>query len=144
VIAVSDGSFKDGHGTTSFIITTIKHTFSIWGDVISPGDSSIQEAYQSELVGLLGTVLLVEAIISFFNLSNSACTITIACDGLFTLLNSFDTSRPITVDKNHFDLLWAIRSKLRIAKSHGISDTSRGIKTILVTSKIWTSGRNWM
>jgi hypothetical protein len=29
VIAVSDGSFKDGHGTTSFIITTIKHTFSI-------------------------------------------------------------------------------------------------------------------
>jgi hypothetical protein len=59
-IAVSDGSFKDGHGTASFIITTLERTFSIQGDVISPGDSSIQEAYRSELVGLLGTVLLVE------------------------------------------------------------------------------------
>jgi hypothetical protein len=57
-------------------------------------------------------VLLIEAIVSFFNLSNSACTLTIACDSLFALLNSFDTSCPITVDKNHFDLLWAIRSKL--------------------------------
>jgi hypothetical protein len=75
-------------------------------------DSAIQEAYRSELAGLLGTVLLVEAIVSFFDLSNSACAITIACDSLSALLNSFDTSRPITVDKNHFNLLWAIRSKL--------------------------------
>jgi hypothetical protein len=111
-IAVSDGSFKDGHRTASFIITTFERSFSIQGDVISPGDSSIQEAYQSELAGLLGTVLLIEAIISYFDLSNSACTIIIACDGLFALLNSFDTSRPITANKNHFDLLWAIRSKL--------------------------------
>jgi hypothetical protein len=57
-------------------------------------------------------VLLIEAIVSFFNLSNSACAITIACDSLFALLNSFYTSCPITVDKNHFDLLWAIHSKL--------------------------------
>jgi hypothetical protein len=28
-IAVSDGSFKDGHGTASFIIATFKCTFSI-------------------------------------------------------------------------------------------------------------------
>jgi hypothetical protein len=45
VIAVSDGSFKDGHGTTAFVITTLERTFSIQGDVISPGDSAIQEAY---------------------------------------------------------------------------------------------------
>jgi hypothetical protein len=44
-IAVSDGSFKDGHSTTSFIITTLERTFSIRGDVISPGDSAIPEAY---------------------------------------------------------------------------------------------------
>jgi hypothetical protein len=28
-IAVSDGSFKNGHGTASFIITTFERTFSI-------------------------------------------------------------------------------------------------------------------
>ena len=57
-------------------------------------------------------MLLVEAIVSFYELSHDTCAITIACDGLYALLNSFDTSRSITADKNHYDLLWAIRSKL--------------------------------
>jgi hypothetical protein len=141
-IAVSDGSFKDGHSTASFIITTLKHTFSIQGDVISPGDSAIQEAYQSELAGLLGTVLLVKAIVSFYDLSHNTCAVTIACDGLYALLNSFDTSHPITVDKNHYDLLWAIRSKLEDSRISWHFQHVKGIKMILATWKIWTSGRN--
>jgi hypothetical protein len=64
-------------------------SFSLMGDVISPGDLTVQEANQSELAGLMSTVSLVKAIVSFYKEEEGS--VMVGCDGLYVLLNSFDS-----------------------------------------------------
>jgi hypothetical protein len=53
--AVSDGSFKEKHGTAAWMIC-VSETCVIRGRTITPGLPSDQSAYRSELIGLYGIV----------------------------------------------------------------------------------------
>jgi hypothetical protein len=47
-IAVSDGSFKDQHGTASWVMEAETSCGRILGDCVTPGNPSDQSAYRSE------------------------------------------------------------------------------------------------
>jgi hypothetical protein len=62
IIAVSDGSFKEEHGTAAWIVV-VSDKCCIEGKVITPGLPSVQSAYRSELAGIFGilaTITLLE------------------------------------------------------------------------------------
>jgi hypothetical protein len=54
--AVADGSFKDGWGTVSGIMTGSSPTNNLTIDVITPGQAKDQCSFQSELAGLLAII----------------------------------------------------------------------------------------
>jgi hypothetical protein len=76
--AVSDGSFKDKFGTATFTIIDGCDS-SIIGLNIGPGHPSDQGTYRSELVGLFGIILVVNALCLWADISEGA--IEIGCDG---------------------------------------------------------------
>jgi hypothetical protein len=106
--AVSDGSFKDKFGTSAFTILDSTDV-SIIGLNIVPGHPDDQGAYRSELAGLFGIVLVVNALCSWAKLSHGA--IEIGCDGLSALDKAFDTW-PLEPADPHFDMLTALRSMI--------------------------------
>ena len=71
-IAVSDGSFSNEFGTASWVIEGANSHGRITGNNISPGDRLDQNAYRSELSGLYGIVLTIQAICQFHKISNGA------------------------------------------------------------------------
>jgi hypothetical protein len=110
VIAVSDGSFKDMHGTASWRISLRQSTSYLLVSAIVPGPPSCQSAYRSELMGLYGICLSLWGIQQFFG-----CTISveIGCDGLSAISscqNGLDVLNPNT---SHFDLISATRHFVR-------------------------------
>jgi hypothetical protein len=109
--AVSDGSFKDRFGTAAFTIIAERDT-SIIGLNIVPGHPSDQGAYRSELAGLFGNILVVNALCQWAGISGGA--IKIGCDGLSALNKAFDTW-PLEPADPHFDMLSSLRAM--IAKS---------------------------
>jgi hypothetical protein len=58
VSAVSDGSFKNGHGTAAWIVV-ISPTCTISGSSVAPGEPEDQSAYRSKLTGIYGIVLTI-------------------------------------------------------------------------------------
>jgi hypothetical protein len=66
VCAVSDGSFKNAHGTAAWIIT-ISNKCIIKGRSIAPGHPEDQSAYRSELTGLYGIVMTIHHLEKHFH-----------------------------------------------------------------------------
>ena len=60
--AVSDGSYKDQHGTASWRISITGECDYLIGAAVVPGPSEIQSAYRSELLGLYGISLTLWAV----------------------------------------------------------------------------------
>ena len=54
--AISDGSYKDGHGTSAFVLHGDCPTKTINGRNVIPGKAAIQCAYRSELGGVTGII----------------------------------------------------------------------------------------
>jgi hypothetical protein len=106
--AVSGGSFKDKFGTAAFMIIDGRDT-SVIGPNLGPGHPSNQGAYRSELAGLFGIILVVNALCIWANISGGA--IEIGCDGFSTLNKAFDTW-PLEPAGPHFDMLSALRAMI--------------------------------
>jgi hypothetical protein len=106
IIAVSDGSFKDGHGTAAWVLMITEDT-SITGKMITPGTSKIQSAYRSELAGLYGILCTITMLEQRFN---HKASITIGCDGLSALQRVFVPLDCVDTNSLHYDLITACRS----------------------------------
>jgi hypothetical protein len=65
-IGISDGSFKYGFDTASWVLEVPSPRHRIRGDNIVPGDTADQGSYRSELSGLYGITMGVYALCEFY------------------------------------------------------------------------------
>jgi hypothetical protein len=105
VIAVSDGSFKESHGTAAWIIR-ISPECTITGKVITPGPSNVQSAYRSELAGIYGILCTITMLEQKYKYR---ANITIGCDGLSALQRVSVPNDCIDPSLLHYDLIMACR-----------------------------------
>ena len=106
VWGVSDGSFKDQHGTTGIVLTN-----SVTGEKLTaatrvPGHPTDQSAYRSELAGLYAMLRIVEVLC--FHSSLLAGSVDLASDNL-SAIDKLQFNRPVVPSDDHFDLLRAIQ-----------------------------------
>jgi hypothetical protein len=105
---ITDGSFKDKHGTAAWKILDLdKPEHVMEGQVITPGFPHQQDAYRSELSGLYASVLAINALVTYYHVTEGA--ITLACDNISALrMASYD---PLGTNPScaQFDLVMAIQ-----------------------------------
>jgi hypothetical protein len=104
--AVSDGSFKEMHGTAAWMIC-VSDTCVIRGKTITPGLPSGQSAYRSELIGLYGIAYTIRFLQQHYNMHGD---ITVGCDGLSALNQVQKTGDFVNPNERHFDIIMAVRS----------------------------------
>jgi predicted RNA-binding Zn-ribbon protein involved in translation (DUF1610 family) len=104
--AVSDGSFKEQHGTAAWMII-VSPLCDIRGRCITPGSPEIQSAYRSELAGLYCIAYYVHYLERTHGVSGR---ITVACDGISALNQTSKNYDFINPNVPQFDLIMAIRS----------------------------------
>jgi hypothetical protein len=109
-LIVSDGSFKDEHGTASIVLEGSSYGQRITTSVTVPGSTEVQCAYRSEAAGLLAAVQLVNAVTKFFNLKQGKCTL--GCDGQSALVQCFYQSTNFQVNIAHFDIISEVRQEI--------------------------------
>ena len=108
-IAVSDGSYKDDIGTAAMILeapTGERLTVSM----CVPGPPQCQDAYRSELAGLLSILCIAELLVEQFAITDGS--IEVGCDGQGALHRAFRDIGYATPAGKHFDLLLVIHAKL--------------------------------
>ncbi len=86
----------------------------IVGSVIAPGNVQVQSPYRSELTGIYATMVIVEKLCQYYNISSGQ--IELACDGLSALNKAFLYVALISVDEPSYDLLATIRQKWLFSK----------------------------
>ena len=124
-VGVSDGSFKEEFGTTSWVIENASGTQRIMGNVLVPGFASDQSAYRSEIAGIYGLVMVTEAIKRLWGLEQGE--ITIECDGINALHESLDFRyKPISCNQQQFDLLSGIQGYLRSSTIRYVPEHVKG------------------
>jgi hypothetical protein len=105
---VTDGSYKDGHGTAAWKISDVETPeHYIEGQCVTPGSSVQQNAYRSELSGLYASVMATNALVSFFSIS--AGSMTLACDNLGAIKTMSYHADHTSPTGAHFDLVMAIQ-----------------------------------
>ena len=113
-IAVSDGSFKNHHGTAAMVLVdpalADQDTSRIVACHVSPGDPTDQSPYRSELSGIYGALCVAEELCSLYAIS--AGSLTIGCDNEKCLWMSIDKPGSLSPTSKSFDLLSAIRQKI--------------------------------
>jgi hypothetical protein len=111
-IAVSNGSFKEDYGTAGWTLRGQDDEIFMTGVNVTPGKSSTQSAFRSELSGLYGVVTAVEVVCKVFTLTTGQ--ITVACDGESALDYVFDwNNRFIRASTPHLDLIVSIRRMIQ-------------------------------
>jgi hypothetical protein len=115
-IAVSDGSFKNQHGTAALVLcdptaALPSSNSRIVGCHVTPGHPSDQSPYRSELSGIYGILCVVEEICKLYDIQSG--NITIGCDNEKCLWMSIDKPGSLSTRSKSFDLLSAIRHKIR-------------------------------
>jgi hypothetical protein len=106
MIAVSDGSYKENHGTASWRISISGSDDYLLCSAVSPGPPECQSAYRSELTGIYGILLTIWQCQQFFHFE---CSLEIGCDGLSAIEVSKEAGDSINPNRQHFDLISAIR-----------------------------------
>ncbi len=107
-VAVSDGSFKNGHGTASWVLEGLNNVGRLQGNVVVPGRADDQCSYRSELTGLYSIALMVHSLCQVHGIISGSMEV--GCDGLEALRRTCSPHfRPSPSDA-HFDLIVATRS----------------------------------
>jgi hypothetical protein len=86
-ITVSDGSYKDQHGTAAWVIEGSNRIGRISGMVITPGHGHDQSTYRSELAGIYSIMVLVHHLCTWFNIDQGSTEL--GCDGQSVLDKCF-------------------------------------------------------
>ena len=106
IVAVSDGSYKDGIGTACYIIESEDATERIVGLVDVPGREDEQDSYRSELAGVYGIINFLSILSKYGEINDGH--VVVACDGKGALYKAFDVLNNVTTRAPHFDLLSGI------------------------------------
>jgi Reverse transcriptase (RNA-dependent DNA polymerase) len=121
---VTDGSFKEQHGTAAWKIVDLdKPDHAIEGQVVTPGFPHQQDAYRSELSGLYASVMAINALTTYFDIQEGA--ITMACDNYSAIrMTSYDPLGTNPSSCAQFDLVMAIQH----AKTTRLTWTHKHVK----------------
>ena len=106
-MTVIDGPFKDPWGTAALIIegnNQGKHV--IEASCTTPVLPRDQDAYRSELSGIIHVVKIVEILTANFNLTEGI--ITLGCYGIDAIQIILDQLSSLSCTSNHFDILTEI------------------------------------
>jgi hypothetical protein len=109
IIAVSDGSFKQEHGTAAWIVH-LSELCEISGEMVTPGMKTDQSAYRSELAGIYGIACTIWLLEKEYGAIGK---VTAACDGISALRQ---VAKPFDfIDPNlpQYDLILATRNIIR-------------------------------
>jgi hypothetical protein len=110
-LAISDGSFKDQHGTASWIVQG-EDSFGAFGSsLITPENPEDQSAHRSELAGLFGIATIVDLLCQYYDITEG--TVTIGYDGLQALVHATSSVDFTSTKMAQFDLVGATRTMLR-------------------------------
>jgi len=114
LIAVSDGSYRDGIGTSAFILHDGIPSEALWGVNAVPGSTQSQSAYHSELAGVMGSITIIWALCKIGKIQEGSTMI--ALDGQQAMMHA-SSDHPLPCHSRSFDLLRAIhrtRKKLPV------------------------------
>ena len=107
--AISDGSYHDNYGTSCSILRGPNQNHRIITVNIVPGPPGSQSAYRSELAGISGSLLIIQALCNQYKITQGS--ITLGLDGQ-SAINTVSGSQPLKPNQPDFDLLCDIRTKL--------------------------------
>jgi hypothetical protein len=82
-IAVSDGSYKDHHGTSALILQAPQTQHNIIAVNTVPGNSAFQDSYRSEIAGIYGQLIMVNTLCCLHNITQGS--IECGCNGMEAL-----------------------------------------------------------
>ncbi len=106
-VSVSNGSFKEGYGTAAWVIEGDDARGRLVGRAISPGSEQDQSPYRSELTGIYATMLTVQKICQYFNVTEGA--IELGCDGMSAIDRAFSCITILNIEEPCYDLISAIK-----------------------------------
>ena len=107
--AVSDGSWKEGRGTSAFLLGDLRSPGTILGEGVNctpPGDPKAH-SQRSELSGLLGTVLLIETVCKLHGITSGR--VEVACDSTGAL-RAGNLCQALAPNQPDYDLLKDIQT----------------------------------
>jgi hypothetical protein len=107
---ISDGSLKELFGTSAFKFMMGKMPTYIGRNRV-PGTDRDQDSYRSELCGMLGNVIMINAICEAHNITETY-DMTMGCDNISALWKSFDDADTRQTDASS-DILMAIRYQMK-------------------------------
>ena len=110
-VAVSDGSFKNSHGTAAWVLEGPTAEGRITCPLTTPGRPEVQSAYRSEAAGLYGIATAVKIICQVFAIRKGECVI--ACDGEAALKECTDKDPNIFIKAAQYDLVIATQAQLQ-------------------------------
>jgi hypothetical protein len=113
--AVSDGSYveSEGIGAAGWIVEGTREGNQIRGQQETPGSAASQCSHRSEMWGMVGIILTVNAICKEYNITRGA--VTAKCDGEGTI-NCVKYFHPITKNsRKHFDLILALKTAIEVS-----------------------------
>ena len=108
--AVSDGSYKEGHGTSAFVLHGDRPDKAIRGANVVPGSTAEQCAYRSELCGVVGILTVVEALCEQYGLTEGR--IEIGLDGE-SVIKRLQSPVPALPKDKHYDLLLDCKERIK-------------------------------
>ena len=110
LIAVCDGSFlkSESAGAAAWVLETDDQNSSMEGSLVVPGAEADQNAYRSELFGILGVLVMVTAICKEYQIQ--AGGITIYCDGESAVKRVNNSRTQVSNKSQHFDVINSILS----------------------------------
>jgi hypothetical protein len=101
--AISDGSFKNDNDTSAFHVCAEDDSQRIIDVNAIPGSCKEQSAYQSELAGISGILLVLNIMCKKFKIRSSS--IEIGLDGQQALLAASE-DWPLNIAQPDFDICW--------------------------------------
>jgi hypothetical protein len=120
---ISNGSFKDKSVAAAFTITCPKTKAAYTGKHTVQGPPTANSAYRSKLSGILGILTLANLLCVHDGINLGG--VTLACDGLSTLQQSFYDG-PAVVTRPDFDLIHTLCHHLKVSQLKWISQQVNG------------------
>jgi hypothetical protein len=109
-VAVCDGLYKEGKGSSAWVLEGSSAFGRITGYNLPPGISTGQNSYRSELAGLYRVITMISTICSQYHLTSGK--ITIACDNFSALFNSMEDYKNPKISDAEYDLIYAIKNQI--------------------------------
>jgi hypothetical protein len=110
-IAVSDGSYADDVGTAGFLLHQEgDRSQAVVGVNLVPGNANEQSAYRAELAGIVGILVTLQIVCTFYNITEGS--ISIGLDGEMALKQA-ETEGLADPSQADFDLINDIRKKVQ-------------------------------